>query len=92
LGVAVNGVPRDRECLREESERDRALNRFLDAVARLTDTVGLGLLVGGLDRPAAVVARDQLPSAAVVAVLASATSNPSVRPGLRIRITFTGRV
>ncbi len=56
----MNGVPRDRECLRQESERDCPLDGFLDAVARLSDAVGLGLLVGGLDRPAAVLAGDQL--------------------------------
>jgi hypothetical protein len=54
--------------------------------------VGLGLLVGGFDRPAAVVAHDQLGRAASVPVLASAMSKPSLVSGLRIRMTLTGRV
>ncbi len=58
VGVAVDGVPRDRDCLGEEPERDRPLHGFLDAVAGLSDAVGLRFLVAGLDRPAAVVARD----------------------------------
>ena len=60
LGVAVQGVPDDRDRLREEPERDGPLDRFLDAVAGLTDAVSLGFLMAGLDRPAAVIARDQL--------------------------------
>ena len=73
FGVAVQRVPGDRDRLGEEAEGDGALDRVLDAVAGLTDAVGLGLLMGGLDRPAAVVARDQLAGVAVVSVLASAT-------------------
>src|SRR5665648_1301835 len=53
-------VPDDRDRLGQEPERDGPLDRLLDAVAGLADAVGLGFLVGGLDRPAAVVARDQL--------------------------------
>jgi len=59
FGVAVEGVPGDRDCLGEEPERDGPLHGFLDAVAGLPDAVGLGLLVSRLDSPAAVVACDQ---------------------------------
>jgi len=93
--VAVNGVPRDGDCLAEEPEGHGPRNRLLDAVAGLSDAVGFGFMVGGLDRPATVVAGDQLGSlraCASASVEASATSKPSLRPGLRIKMTLTGRV
>jgi hypothetical protein len=91
FGVAVNGGPGDHDCLGEESERDGPLDGFLDAVG-LADAVGLGFLVGGLDRPAAVVAGDQLGCGDLGVGRGERTSNPSVVPGLRIRITLIGRV
>jgi len=56
-------------------ERDGALDRFLDAVAGLADAGDLlGVLVSDLDRPALVVALDDLGSACVVSIVIRATS------------------
>ncbi len=59
VGVAVQLIPGDRDRLGQEPERDGPLDRFLNAVAGLVDAVGFGFLMGGLDRPAAVIASDQ---------------------------------
>ena len=46
VGVSVECVPRDRDGLAEKAERDGALDRFLDAIARLADAGDLlGVLV-----------------------------------------------
>ncbi len=46
FGVAVQRVPGDRDRLRGESERDGALDGFLDPVAGVADALGFGFLVG----------------------------------------------
>src|SRR5450755_39070 len=72
LGYAC-GVRRGRHaggepCSRRKAGRGRQSGRnplvgpfdgFLDALACVTDAVGFGFLMGGFDRPAAVVARDE---------------------------------
>ena len=40
LGVAMQGVPGDRDRLGQEAERDGPLDRLADAVAGLADAVG----------------------------------------------------
>ncbi len=64
----------------------------LDAVAGLADAVGLGLLVAGLDRRAAVVASEQIAGGNVRVGGGQRDSNPYVVPGLRIRITLIARM
>jgi hypothetical protein len=44
----------------EERERNGPPDGLFDAVAGVDDAVGLRFLVGSLDRPAAVIASDQL--------------------------------
>jgi hypothetical protein len=46
LGVAVQGVPGDRDRLGREPERHGPLDGVLDAVAGVADAVCLGFLVG----------------------------------------------
>ncbi len=89
FGVAVDGVPRDRDRLGEEPERTVRCTAFWTRLRASPTPCALASWLGGLDRPAAVERAISGDALALVSVLASATPNPSLRPGLRIRMNLT---